>query len=289
MKELNKFRQFINEGPEDIDIMGQKFNFNDICPGAHKAIANLAKEYANNDVMLGDLLYLANLHQTFFNLEKKALGPQGIDADDLNNIKELYVDINNIANNAFGEEVGKEVKTYMDMHMDKIKKAGLKASEPGGSSDTSYAQDWADEQDAMYGKANFVEENDKALDAVIKGGASFIKDKTKDFLLKILFKTADFVSPDTLKYVYKELVNKVGVEEANETFQELNLDPKKYVNEGETNEQITPDELRKEFYKGMQIMDSALAKAKGTIPQEQWDELYAVVTKVEDVAENIGE
>ena len=50
----------------DIDIMGQKFNFSDICPGAHKAIANLAKEYANNDVMLGDLLYLANLHQTFF-------------------------------------------------------------------------------------------------------------------------------------------------------------------------------------------------------------------------------
>jgi len=53
------------------------------------------------------------------------------------------------------------------MHMDKIKKAGLKASEPGGSSDTSYAQDWADEQDAMYGKANFVEENDKALDEIL--------------------------------------------------------------------------------------------------------------------------
>ena len=49
------------------------------------------------------------------------------------------------------------------MHMDKIKGADLKASEPGGSSDTSYAQDWADEQDAMYGKANFVEENDKHI------------------------------------------------------------------------------------------------------------------------------
>ncbi len=81
--------------------------------------------------------------------------------------------------------------------------------------------DWADEQDAMYGKANFVEENDKVLN--------------------------------------------------------------------ELNEQLTPDELRKEFYKGMQIMDSALAKAKGTIPQEQWDELYAVVTKVEDVAEMLSE
>lgn len=185
MKELNRFREFLAENAiandkgdgtfeitADIDIMGKKFNFSDICPGAHKAIANLAKEYANNDDMLGDLLYLAQLHQTFFNLEKKALGPQGIDVDDLDNIKELYVDINNIANNAFGEEVGKEVKAYMNMHMDKIKKAGLNASEPGGSSDTSYAQDWADEQDAMYGKANFVEEenlseNDKALNELL--------------------------------------------------------------------------------------------------------------------------
>ena len=27
MKELNRFRQFLNEGVEDINIMGQKFNF----------------------------------------------------------------------------------------------------------------------------------------------------------------------------------------------------------------------------------------------------------------------
>ena len=60
------------------------------------------------------------------------------------------------------------------------------------------------------------------------------------------------------------------------------------MNEGELNEQITPEELRKEFYKGMQIMDSALAKAKGVIPQEQWNALYAAVTKVEDEAEFIG-
>ena len=227
MKELNTFRKFINEGPDDIDILGKKFNFNDICPGAHKAISDLADEYENNDIKLGDVLFLANLHQDFFNLEKKALGPQGIDVDELNKIKQLYVEILNIAVNSFGTDTMQEIETYMKMHMDKIKKAGLKASEPGGSSDTSYAQDWADEQDAMYGKASFVEEeeleeNDKALDEVLE-------------------------------------------------------------------EQITPDELRKEFYKGMQIMDSALAKAKGTIPQEQWDALYAVVTKVEDVAEYIGE
>ena len=148
----------------DIDIMGKKFNFSDICPGAHKAIANLAKEYANNDDMLGDLLYLAQLHQTFFNLEKKALGPQGIDADDLNNIKELYVDINNIANNAFGEEAGKEVKTYMNMHMDKIKEAGLKASEPGGSSDMNFS---AEEKANVFVREEGLEENDKALDEIL--------------------------------------------------------------------------------------------------------------------------
>ena len=48
----------------------------------------------------------------------------------------------------------------MDMHMAKIKDAGFKASEPGGSSDMNfgsdedeYAQDWKDEQDAMFGKS----------------------------------------------------------------------------------------------------------------------------------------
>jgi len=50
----------------------------------------------------------------------------------------------------------------------------------------------------------------------------------KDFLLKIILKTTDFVSPDTLKYVYSELVKEVGEEEANATFQEFSLDPSKY-------------------------------------------------------------
>ena len=140
MKELNAFRKFLAEGPEDINIMGQKFNFNDICPGAHKAIADLANQYKNDTEKLGDLIVLANFHQQFFNLEKKALGPQKINVDELDDVKELYVKINNIASNAFGDEVGKEVKTYMDMHMGKIKKAGLKASEPGGSSDINFEE-----------------------------------------------------------------------------------------------------------------------------------------------------
>ena len=132
----------------DIDIMGKKFNFSDICPGAHNAIKDLADEYENNPGKLGDVLFLANLHQDFFNLEKKALGPQGIDVDELNKIKQLYVEILNIAVNSFGTDTMQEIETYMKMHMDKIKKAGLKASEPGGSSDMN--------------------ENDKALDEILE-------------------------------------------------------------------------------------------------------------------------
>ena len=126
MKELNTFRKFLSENAlgvdkgdgtfeitADIDIMGKKFNFSDICPGAHNAIKDLANEYKNDEGKLGDVLLLANLHQDFFNLEKKALGPQGIDVDELDDIKELYVKINNMASNAFGDEVGKEIKTYI--------------------------------------------------------------------------------------------------------------------------------------------------------------------------------
>jgi hypothetical protein len=124
----------------NIDIMGKKFNFSDICPGAHKAIKDLADEYENNPGKLGDVLFLANLHQNFFNLERKALGPQGIDVDELNKIKQLYVEILNIAVNAFGTDTMQEIEAYMNMHMAKIKDAGLKASEPGGSSDRNFEE-----------------------------------------------------------------------------------------------------------------------------------------------------
>jgi hypothetical protein len=170
MKELNKFREFLAENAiandkgdgtfeitADIDILGQKFNFSDICPGAHKLISDLADEYENNDIKLGDLLHLAKLHQNFFNLEKKALGPQGIDADELELIERLYIDINYFATNAFGADVTQEVDAYMKMHMDKIKGANLKASEPGGSSDMNFS---TEEEE--------LEENDKVLDEVSK-------------------------------------------------------------------------------------------------------------------------
>jgi hypothetical protein len=60
-------------------------------------------------------------------------------------------------------------------------------------------------------------------------------------------------------------------------------------NEGVYDIQLTPEQLRTEFYSAMKIMDKALSKSKGVIPQEQWNELYAVVTKVEDVAQYIGD
>ena len=52
--------------------------------------------------------------------------------------------------------------------------------------------------------------------------------KVKEFLLKMLLKTTGVVSPDTLKYVYSEVVKQVGEDKANEAFQELGLDPSKY-------------------------------------------------------------
>jgi hypothetical protein len=61
------------------------------------------------------------------------------------------------------------------------------------------------------------------------------------------------------------------------------------TNEGVYDIQLTPEQLRTEFYSAMKTMDKALSKSKGVIPQEQWDELYAVVTKVEDVAQYIGD
>jgi len=61
--------------------------------------------------------------------------------------------------------------------------------------------------------------------------------KVKDFLLKTLLKTTDVVSPDTLKYVYSELVKQVGEDKVNEAFQELGLDPSKYLNENKVEPQ----------------------------------------------------
>jgi hypothetical protein len=61
--------------------------------------------------------------------------------------------------------------------------------------------------------------------------------KVKEFLLKMLLKTTGVVSPDTLKYVYSEVVKQVGEDKANKAFQELGLDPSKYLNENEVKPQ----------------------------------------------------
>jgi hypothetical protein len=168
MKELNNFREFLNEGMNTFEITPE-YLFD-------AAIKYIQDDYDG-----------ASLH----------VAPDGTTDDFYDGDKHVHTI---------------KSKEQAEAIIDNFEAQSVKTAQ----------QDWDDEQDAMYGKASFVEENDKALDEII-------------------------------------------------------------------NEQITPDELRKEFYKGMKIMDSALAKAKGTIPQEQWDALYAVVTKVEDVAENIGE
>jgi len=159
MKELNKFREFLSENATmpDFTIMGQKFNFSDICPSAHKLVQNQAIVHQGFSKTAPTVLMFAILHRDFFALEKEALGPQGIDVDTFkNDVTRLYTEILNVA-----EQLGvrKQAKKYMDMHLAKIKENGFKASDPGGSSDRNfgsdeeeYAQDWKDEQDDLFGK-----------------------------------------------------------------------------------------------------------------------------------------
>ena len=56
---------------------------------------------------------------------------------------------------------------------------------------------------------------------------------------------------------------------------------RQFINEGKL------DDIRLQIYKGMDLIDSALGKAKGIIPQEDWDSLYALVSKIESKAERI--
>jgi len=171
MKELNNFRKFLSENTmPDFTIMGETFNFSDICPSAHKLVQNQAIVHQGFSKTAPTVLNFAIKHRKFFNLERKALGSMGITVDEYNDdVTRLYTEILNIA-----EKLGvrKKAKEYMDMHMAKIKDTGFKASEPGGSSDRNfkggyydptdkeldfadeieYEQDWRDEQDALFGK-----------------------------------------------------------------------------------------------------------------------------------------
>ena len=172
MKELNNFRKFLSENTTmpDFTIMGETFNFSDICPSAHKLVQNQAIVHQGFSRTAPTVLNFAIKHRNFFNLERKALGSMGITVDEYNDdVTRLYTEILNIADKL---GVRKKAKEYMDMHMAKIKDAGFKASEPGGSSDRNfeegyydptdkeldyadeieYEQDWRDEQDALFGK-----------------------------------------------------------------------------------------------------------------------------------------
>ena len=151
MKELNRFREFLSENAlgvdkgdgtfeitPDIQIMGQTFNFSDICPSAHKLVQNQAIVHQGFSRTAPTVLMFAILHRDFFALEKEASGPQGIDVDTFkNDVTRLYTEILNVA-----EQLGvrKQAKKYMDMHLAKIEDAGFKASDPGGSSDRNFEE-----------------------------------------------------------------------------------------------------------------------------------------------------
>ena len=96
----------------DIEIMGQTFNFSDICPSAHKLVQNQAIVHQGFSRTAPTVLMFAILHRDFFALEKAALGPQGIDVDTFkNDVTRLYTEILNVA-----EQLGvrKKAKEYMD-------------------------------------------------------------------------------------------------------------------------------------------------------------------------------
>jgi hypothetical protein len=149
MKELNKFRKFLSENAlgidqgdgtfeitPDIEIMGQSFNFSDICPGAHNLVKKVSVEASDSPTVL----MFAILHRDFFALEKKALGAAGITVDEYkNDVTRLYTEILNVADKL---GVRDEAKEYMDMHIGKIKDAGFKASEDDGSSDYKADNDY---------------------------------------------------------------------------------------------------------------------------------------------------
>jgi len=150
------------------EIMGQSFNFSDICPSAHKLVQNQAIVHQGFSRTAPTVLMFAILHRDFFALERKALGAQGIDIDTFkNDVTRLYVEILNVA-----EKLGvrKQAKEYMDMHLGKIKDAGFKASEPGGSSDRNFEEQLAEVRNRL---ANEIEgytdlhKNDVVLEAFL--------------------------------------------------------------------------------------------------------------------------
>ena len=152
----------------DIEIMGQKFNFSDICPSAHKLVQNQALVHQGFSRTAPTVLMFAILHRDFFALEKEALGPQGIDVDTFNNdVTRLYTEILNVA-----EKLGvrKQAKEYMDMHLAKIKDNGFKASEPGGSSDRNFEEQLKEVRSRIASEVEGytdLHENDVALEAFL--------------------------------------------------------------------------------------------------------------------------
>ena len=75
---LNKGNVSENTTMPDFTIMGQTFNFSDICPSAHKLVQNQAIVHQGFSRTAPIVLSFAILHRDFFALEKEALGPQAV-------------------------------------------------------------------------------------------------------------------------------------------------------------------------------------------------------------------
>ena len=187
----------------DIEIMGQSFNFSDICPSAHNLVKNQSLVHQGFSRTAPIVLNFAILHRDFFALERKALGAQGIDIDTFkNDVTRLYVEILNVA-----EKLGvrKQAKEYMDMHMGKIKDAGFKASEPGGSSDMNFEEQLAEVRNRLENEIEGytdLHKNDVVLEAFL--GESNAESNPlrgiKNMFQAIIPLKLDTDTLDTLKY-----------------------------------------------------------------------------------------
>lgn len=160
-----------NTSMPDIEIMGQSFNFSDICPSAHKLVQNQAIVHQGFSKTAPTVLMFAILHRDFFALEKKALGAAGITVDEYkNDVTRLYTEILNVADKL---GVRDEAKEYMDMHMGKIKDAGFKASEDDGSSDRNFEEQLREVRNRIASEVEGytdLHENDVALEAFLGEG-----------------------------------------------------------------------------------------------------------------------
>jgi len=137
MKELNRFRQFLTEG---------QINENEVEQTRDIIVQRLQDELGHDEEL--DAMY-----QGYIPLVQQADSM----ADLAMLIDKFGTEVYNLTGDGQWEEYIVKDTPLVDRKTFEVPKTDQQ----------DWAQDWADEQDAMYGKANFVEENDKALDEIL--------------------------------------------------------------------------------------------------------------------------